>query len=75
MAEFLQIRFGAAHPLIQICREIRRDNEAPGTLEATIRLMQNVFEKLLGPENHETFQSHLALVVCQRQNLDFTAAE
>ncbi|KAK0705896.1 Clr5 domain-containing protein [Lasiosphaeria miniovina] len=75
MAELLQIRLGAAHPLVRVCAQIQRDGETRKTLDAALGLVRDLFEERLGPEHSETFKSHLALVVCQRRNLDLAAAE
>ncbi|KAK3370749.1 Clr5 domain-containing protein [Lasiosphaeria ovina] len=75
MAELLHIRLGATHPLVQVCTQIQRDGETRRTLDAALRLVRDLFEERLGPEHSETFKSHLALVVCQRRNLDLAAAE
>lgn len=75
LAAMLQIKLGVAHPTVQICQQLQRDEESQKTSEAALRLMGNSFEKSLGHHHDETFQNYRALIICQRRNDDLTAAE
>lgn len=75
IADLLHIKLGESHPLAQICRQLLNDDVLPRMSEAALLLLRKLFEQRLGPHHHETFESQLALVVCQRRNRDLHAAE
>ncbi len=75
IADLLHIKLGDSHPLAQICRQLLNDDELSRMSEAALLLLRKLFEQRLGPHHHETFESQLALVVCQRRNRDLHAAE
>jgi hypothetical protein len=75
IADLLHVKLGESHPLAQICRQLLNDDELPRTSEAILLLLRKLLEERLGPYHHETFESQLALVVCQRRNRDLKAAE
>ncbi|KAI1454818.1 Clr5 domain-containing protein [Annulohypoxylon moriforme] len=75
LADLLSIRLGNSHPLAQICFQLRHDSQSQWTLESALRLTLELYQKLLGPYHSETFDSHMALVVCQRRDSNFEAAQ
>lgn len=75
IADLLHVKLGESHPLAQICCQLLNDDELPRTAEATLFLLRKLLEERLGPCHHETFESQLALVVCQRRNRNLKAAE
>jgi len=75
IGDLLHIKLGQSHPLAQICRQLLNGDEHPKMLEVTLLLLRDLCEQRLGSQHHETFESQLALVVCQRRNRDLYAAE
>ncbi|KAM0417358.1 hypothetical protein ACHAPT_012674 [Fusarium lateritium] len=75
IADLTEIKFGASHPLVQVCLNVWRDTEGPRTAESTLILMSSLFEEHLGRHHHETFQTDIALISRHSQNRDFPAAE
>ncbi|KAK4211030.1 hypothetical protein QBC37DRAFT_427761 [Rhypophila decipiens] len=79
MTQLLQIRLSGSHPLAQVCanllNDINEEAEAPDNIDAALSLVKDTFSARLGQGHIQSFQSHLALVVCRRRSLRLDAAE